>query len=163
MNRIKNEIGITLIALIITIIILVILAAVSIRAVYNMGIVNHAVNGTQEYAIATKDEEKIMNNTENFLESTINKINPTIFDDNPGVLEGSGTTADPYVINSIEDLVALSYSINTGETKYREAIISLGRNLDFNEDSSYANAQAKYSYQSNMGCYPDSSSQKTIK
>ena len=70
----KKEKAITLIALIITIIILVILAAVSIRAVYNMGIVNHAINGTQEYAKATKAEEKTMNDTENFLSSIIAKI-----------------------------------------------------------------------------------------
>ena len=56
MNRVKEEKAITLIALIITIIILVILAAVSIRAVYNMEIVNHAVNGTEGYAKAEKKE-----------------------------------------------------------------------------------------------------------
>ena len=47
----NKEKGITLIALIITIIILVILAAVSIRAAYNMGIVSHAVNGAEGYDV----------------------------------------------------------------------------------------------------------------
>ena len=71
----KDQKAITLIALIITIIILVILAAVAIRAVYNMGIVNYAVNGTQDYAKAAKAEEKTMQDTENFLSSAIERIN----------------------------------------------------------------------------------------
>ena len=70
----KSNHAITLIALIITIIILVILAAVSIRAVYNMGIVNHAINGTAEYAKAAKNENKVMQDTESYLEDAISKI-----------------------------------------------------------------------------------------
>ena len=73
-KNLKNERAITLIALIITIIILVILAAVSIRAVYNMGIVNHAINGTAEYGRAAKNENKLMQDTGNFIEDTISKI-----------------------------------------------------------------------------------------
>ena len=64
---IRGENGITLVALIITIIILVILAAVSIAAVYNMGIVNYAVNGTQDYAAQAAAENRIMSSTESFL------------------------------------------------------------------------------------------------
>ena len=71
---IKHEKAITLIALIITIIILVILAAVSIRAVYNMGIVNHAINGTQDYVEAAKEEERILDQTGLKLEEALAKI-----------------------------------------------------------------------------------------
>ena len=71
---IRKEKAITLIALIITIIILVILAAVSIRAAYNMGIVNHAVNGTQAYAEETKREKELFNQTESSIENMIAKI-----------------------------------------------------------------------------------------
>ena len=70
----KQEQGITLIALIITIIILVILAAVSIRAVYNMQIVNYAVNGSQDYRKATKEENKVMQDTKSYLESITTRI-----------------------------------------------------------------------------------------
>ena len=73
-NYKNTDQGITLIALIITIIILVILAAVSIRAVYNMGIVGHAINGTQEYAKTSKAEEKTMQDTEGFLANAIDRI-----------------------------------------------------------------------------------------
>ena len=73
----RRENGITLVALIITIIILVILAAVSIAAVYNMGIVNYAVNGTQDYAREAKREEADMSNTVDLItkvEANITKI-----------------------------------------------------------------------------------------
>ena len=75
MNKLfRTEKAITLIALIITIIILVILAAVSIRAVTNMGIVNYAINGSEEYAKAGKEEERTMQNTESFIQSAIESI-----------------------------------------------------------------------------------------
>ena len=74
--RIKsNEKGITLIYLIITIIILVILAAVSIRAVANMGIVGYAVNGTQDYARQAKAENQMLGETINLINSTLGRIN----------------------------------------------------------------------------------------
>ena len=70
----KSDKGITLIALIITIIILVILAAVSIRAVYNMGIVGHAIDGTQKYASESKREEEEMGKTGNTIDSALAKL-----------------------------------------------------------------------------------------
>ena len=72
--KVKNERGITLIALIITVIILVILAAVSIRSVYNMGIVNHAVNGTAEYVEQSQKEEKMMQDTDSFINEKVEQI-----------------------------------------------------------------------------------------
>lgn len=71
----RGENGITLVALIITIIILVILAAVSIAAVYNMGIVNYAVNGTQNYAQAAVAENKMLDDTVTSIDSTLTAIN----------------------------------------------------------------------------------------
>jgi len=71
----RRENGITLVALIITIIILVILAAVSIAAVYKMGIVNYAINGTQDYATASKKEENDMDATVTKIDDTVNHIN----------------------------------------------------------------------------------------
>jgi len=66
-----NERGITLIALIITIIILVILAAVSIRAVYEMGIVGYAINGTKQYVERAKEENAMMEQTTQMLEEAL--------------------------------------------------------------------------------------------
>ena len=73
----NNEKAITLIALIITVIILVILAAVSIRTVYNMGIVGHAINGTAEYVEAAKNENKMMSDTASYIEEVLGKIKGT--------------------------------------------------------------------------------------
>ena len=70
----RGEKGITLVALIITIIILVILAAVSIATVYNMGIVNHAINGTERYASEAKREEQEMQSTTNLVDQTVANI-----------------------------------------------------------------------------------------
>ncbi len=70
----RRDNGITLIALIITIIILVILAAVSIRAVTNMGIVGHAINGTQQYAEKAKEENEMLDETVTKLESAVAKV-----------------------------------------------------------------------------------------
>ena len=71
----RRENGITLIALIITIIILVILAAVSINAVANMGIVGHAINGSQEYAQKAKEENEMLGDTTNLIDNALSKLN----------------------------------------------------------------------------------------
>ena len=70
----KKENGITLIALIITIIILVILAAVSIRAAYESGIINYAVNGTSEYANQSTEESKALVNAQSQMESVLREL-----------------------------------------------------------------------------------------
>ena len=51
-QRLKQDSGITLVALIITIIVLIILAAVSIKAVLDMNFVDIASNATINYAEA---------------------------------------------------------------------------------------------------------------
>lgn len=58
MKKFKNEKGITLIALIVTIIILAVLAAVTINNVLNTGIAEFATNGAEKYKIAEVDERK---------------------------------------------------------------------------------------------------------
>ena len=75
MNKLERESGITLIALIITIIILVILAAVSIRTVTNMKIVDYAMNGSQNYAVAGIAENKMLDNTVSFIDEAVEKVN----------------------------------------------------------------------------------------
>ena len=75
MKKFKKESGITLIALIITVIILVILAAVSIRAVTNMKIVDYAVNGAENYAKAGKAENKTLDETVSFIDQAVERVN----------------------------------------------------------------------------------------
>ena len=80
-------------------------------------------------------------------------------DSAPGVLEQSGNI---YTINSIEDLVAFSYNVNSGTELYEGKTVTLGRDLDFQNDSSYADASAKYKKDDN-GYAPDTTSTTTIK
>ena len=56
----------------------------------------------------------------------------------PGTLAGTGASADPYLIESIEDLVALSNNVNAGNT-YSGKYISLTNSFDFNNNKSYEN------------------------
>ena len=70
----KSEKGITLIALIITIIILVILVAVSVQTITNMGIVGHAINGTQDYARGAKAENEMLDETGRLIERTVGSL-----------------------------------------------------------------------------------------
>ena len=73
--KLKQQKAITLIALIITVIIMVILAAVSIRALYNNGLIGRAVNGAQDYAKASKDEERMYNSVTDLLADTLARLN----------------------------------------------------------------------------------------
>ena len=72
-QRKREERGITLIALIITIIILVLLATISIRAVVDSRIVDVATNGTGNYAKGQLEEEDEFNKTVNVIEEYVKK------------------------------------------------------------------------------------------
>ena len=77
-EELKKEGGITLIALIITIIILVILAAVSINAAFNSGIINYAVNGTENYIREAEKEKGAIQNAQTVLENAILNVSPFV-------------------------------------------------------------------------------------
>ena len=72
-------------------------------------------------------------------EYQINIPHLQISDATPGVLAGSGTEIDPYLIESIEDLIFFSNSVNGGNT-YKGKYISLKQTLDFSSDKSYVNS-----------------------
>ena len=70
----KNQRGITLVALVITIIILVILAAVSIAVINKMGIVEKSVEGTQNYADTARAENEMLNAVKSYMDVQANDI-----------------------------------------------------------------------------------------
>ena len=72
--KIREESGITLVALIITIIVLVILAAVTINAAFNSGIIDTAVNGAVNYADAQKKEQITFDDLDKNIQDIVNKI-----------------------------------------------------------------------------------------
>lgn len=51
-------------------------------------------------------------------------------------MEGEGTENNPFVINSIEDLVAFADSVTKGNT-YEGQYVKLSQSLDFKSDKSY--------------------------
>ena len=98
--KIREEKGITLVALIITIIVLVILAAVTINAAFNSGIIDTAVNGAVNYADAQKKEQITFDDLDKNIQDIVNKIEdyniggnnpePTELKPNAPVYEGTG-------------------------------------------------------------------------
>ena len=69
-----------------------------------------------------------------------------------GILEGNGTENDPYVINSVEDLLAFAYNVNSKSNSYENKYVTLGRNLDLKDENSYVDATTKYSLKQ-YNCY----------
>ena len=79
-----------------------------------------------------------------------------VTDTNPGVLEGTGTEIDPYIIKSIEDLVFFAYDVTNGNT-YEDKYVTLGLSLDFNSTKSYVDA-----YRTDYGTYGYDGELKTL-
>ena len=206
----KASNGITLIALVITIIVLLILARninFDVKSAI-IGILQRAIDSKERTTIAQEEENAKLTFTEVQMELSQGKTVDTIafqkmidgnfgsgnangiitgtsyiikvknartyamssngnianldkypIDDNPGILEQSG---DIYTINCIEDLVAFSYNVNSGAQSYAGKTVTLGRDLDFKDDLSYADATSKYKKDEN-GYTPDSTSETTIK
>lgn len=195
----KNEIGITLIALIITVIILLILAGISLNLVIGKnGIIKNAKQA--KFEMEKKDEEEALriilakyigkelqinqslkeylkdkvreveDNEDGTLTVLLGKyefdisedsyeiIEPTISkvtDESPGELEGEGTENNPYIVSSIEDLVAFSNSVNgikinengefetTSAINYAQKYVILKQTLDFKSPKSYVDSTRK--------------------
>ena len=145
----RKERGITLIALVITIIVLLILAGVSIAMLTGEnGILTQAQRAKEETESAARNERRDLQEIESWMNEAITgevQAYP-VDDDNPGKLDGEGTSEKPYKIESIEDLVAFSSIVNTGayngesysNRTYNGEYIELSQTLDFNYDGSYA-------------------------
>ena len=75
MQMLKNKSGITLVALIITIIILLILAGVSLSFVFNGGILDKAQQAVNEYENASKKEEGLLDEIDSYLKNELGGSN----------------------------------------------------------------------------------------
>ena len=138
----NREKGITLIALIVTIIVLLILAGVSIAMLTgDNGILNQAKKAKEETEKGASNEQAILNDYEDMINGNYVEIKQ-VTDKKPGVLEGSGTESDPYTINSVEDLVVFSYNVRNRNT-YEGEFVNLGLSLDFSSDKSYVNPETE--------------------
>ena len=135
-NSRRNNSGITLIALVITIIVLLILAGVTIATLTGEnGILTRAQEAKNKTEQAEKDEKTNLSRTEDLINRYVDGIEvEQVTDENPGVLETEGT--DTYVINSMEDLVFFAHDVTNGNT-YEGQTVKLGLSLDFNSTKSY--------------------------
>ena len=71
MQKIKRKNGITLVALIITIIILLILAGVSLSFVFNGGILDKSQQAVNEYENASQKEQDLLDKIDKYLENEL--------------------------------------------------------------------------------------------
>ena len=127
--------GITLIALIVTIIVLLILAGVSIATLTgDNGLLTKTQQAKEENEKAEQEEKYNLAQQEDFINEYISGVTvEQVTDINPGVLEENGTE---YTINSIEDLVFFAYDVTNGNN-YEGKTVKLGTSLDFNSTKSY--------------------------
>ena len=137
--KIREEKGITLVALIITIIVLVILAAVTINAAFNSGIIDTAVNGAVNYADAQKKEQITFDDLDKNIQDIVKQIEdyniggsnpePTELKPNAPVYEGTGLIPVYHNGSSWVDLTSNStedewnnwYSYDTTNKKWANA------------------------------------------
>lgn len=73
----KAEKGITLVALVITIIVLLILAMVSISIVYNQGLIKNSQDAVQTHKNEAANEQVTINTAADNVQAWINQVNPT--------------------------------------------------------------------------------------
>ena len=149
MRKTKEKRGITLIALIITIIVLLILAGVTISMVVgDNGVVNQAMNAKEKTDEAIRKEKSDFDKSSELADELVNGIESVeqVVDEYPGKLEDDNGIK---VINSIEDLVVFAYDVTNGNN-YEHQTVKLGLSLDFNSAKSYIDAYridyGKYGY-----------------
>ncbi len=134
MQKIMGNKGITLVALVVTIVIMLILAGVTIGLVTGEnGLFKMASQTVEKYKTAQTEEESTMQELVDELHRIIGKGKD---DKTPGEITGEGTEAKPFLIESIEDLVVFSNNVNSGTT-YENQVVKLAVNLDFQSEDSY--------------------------
>lgn len=131
----KNK-GITLIALIITIVVLLILAGVAISSLSGDegGLLGQAQTSTDKYNDKVNSQQDSLTTMEDYLVKWETGVMPT--HDTVVGFSGEGTVESPYLIESIEDLVQFSLDVENGNT-FSGKVIKLAQDLDFKNAKSY--------------------------
>ena len=137
-----QERGITLIALVVTIIILLILAGVSISMVVGENaIINKTLEASKKTDEAERKEKAELDKVSELIDETISgkQTVEQVKDEYPGKLE---EVNGEKVINSIEDLVVFADDV-TNEKTFENDTVKLGLSLDFNSSKSYVEPYRK--------------------
>ena len=135
-KKIKNK-GITLVALVITIIILLILAGIAIASLTGDNRLFARANQARQNTLDAQNKENAtLQGYEDAIDQVLGEEIKQVTDTNPGVLEVDEINVNIYIINSIEDLVFFANDVTNGNN-YEGKTVKLGLNLDFNSDKSY--------------------------
>jgi len=127
----KTQKGITLVALVITIIVLLILAAVAIGAIQNKGIIKYAQNASADYETAEKQEQSVLASLLDKIkekvpgnESTGNDYEEKI----PQIPSGVWTnTGDGKIVSNNGDILEIGVTKYTTEQVKNKLGIALGK------------------------------------
>lgn len=139
-KMLQNKSGITLIALVVTIVILLILAGVAISiTIGEDGIINRTKDATSKTSKAAKEEKDDLENLAEYINNVLG-VEDKVTDNTPGELDGEGTEDNPYLIESVEDIVKLSIDVNSG-ISYDGKIVELKQTINFNSDISYSDPE----------------------
>ena len=92
----------------------------------------------------------------------VQNIFTKVKDENPGVMEGKGELENPYVINSMEDLVSFANATRKDGNQFNDKYVELGCSLDFNSDISYSNLNTLYSYNEEYKIYEADETNGTV-
>ena len=115
------------------------------------------VNGEGPFTVISPNGNKFTVNLDGTIETNNEEDTEIpevekVMDEYPGDITDNGTRdgteSNPYMVNSLEDLVAFGEMVDMGET-YEGKTIKLGYNLDFNSDNSYINPNDPYTSKEN--------------
>ena len=127
MNVFNKNKGITLVTLVVTIVVLLILAGVSINLVIGQnGLITKAKEAKEKTEHAAKDEERMFNEIE---QSMTKYLEPWSGNIASSFASGDGTEANPYIIENGEQLAYLASKVNAGE-KYSGKYISITQSIN---------------------------------
>ena len=127
MNVFNKNKGITLVALVVTIVVLLILAGVSINLVIGQnGLITKAKEAKEKTEHAAKDEERMFSEIE---QSMTEYLEPWSGNIASSFALGDGTEANPYIIENGEQLAYLASKVNAGE-KYSGKYISITQSIN---------------------------------
>ena len=110
------------------------------------------VNGEGPFTVISPNGNKFTVNLDGTIETNNEEDTEIpevekVMDEYPGDITDNGTRdgteSNPYMINSMEDLVAFGELVDMGET-YEGKIVKLGYNLDFKSNNSYINPNEPY-------------------
>jgi len=121
MKGTKEQKGITLIALIITIVVLLILAAVAISSIQENGILGYATNAADSWNIAQENEAETLQGYLDYLDSIGKPGAPTTIN-GISIVAGTETGKSSFTVQAVGGTNATGYQYSTDGTSWSETV-----------------------------------------